>query len=147
MKEPDSARDPSDVVDKMLARLKRVEPPLETRVASREAVAAELARLAERRRVRGLPCWQRTIAVPWPVVAATIVVFVTLSILSFRSSHSPTEMTRTDLPTNREERAQPKEDRIRIVSEMTTEYYESTYLCGIGPLRSETRYLLEEHER
>ena len=147
MNDPESPSGPSDMVDTVWASLRRIEPPLETRVASRKAVAAELVRIAERRRVGRLPFWQRTVAVPWPAAGATMAVLVTLSILSFRSGVGPLDMSRSDLPKDREQTEQPREDRIRIVSEMTTEYHESTYLCGIGPLRSETRYLFEKHER
>lgn len=73
MNEPlDALPEPGDdpEFDELIAPLKRLEPPLETRVANRVAVAAELRALGNANRQRRLPWWRRSISIPLPIAAS-----------------------------------------------------------------------------
>lgn len=148
MSDRHSDRDLNDqTIEQILSRLKQLEPPLESRVANREAVAAELARMTEKRRERALPFWRRTVSVPWPVAAAVLAMLVALSLLPLRSSHNVQPVASTPaVDRNDPESVQRIENKVKPASKTPTlAYYETTtYMCGIGPLRSEAKYIFEE---
>lgn len=132
-------------IERLFSSLRQLEPPLESRVAHRAAVAAEITRLTRRRRERALPFWRRTVVLPWP--AAAVAVLIMISLMSFQSSRrvSPTG-TSGVVQEEIEPVDQPISTEVTSVAKTPTlAYHETTtYLCGIGPLRSEAKYILEE---
>lgn len=149
MNDHPSDRDPGyQTIEQLLSHLKQVEPPLESRVANRAAVAAEITRITARRREQVLPFWLRPVAIPWPVAATVLATLVTLSLMSFRSGRqvlpvaAPSTIGQED-----GESVDPliPHEVTPFTKTPTLAYYETTtYLCGIGQLRSEAKYLLEE---
>ena len=135
-------------IEQLLSRLKQLEPPLESRVANRAAVAAEITRMTEQCRERTLPFWRRTVVIPWPVAAAVLAMLVTLSLMSFRSDRHVPPVAGTSAVGQEEGEAvdQRIQNEVTPVSRTPTLAYHTTttYLCGIGQLRSDAKYILEE---
>jgi len=122
-----------------LSRLRQLEPPPETRIANRAAVAAALDAWHAARRQHQLPWWRRSIAVPVPVAASVAVVAALALASSFRggAEQLPPQVGEPDKQSSIVERA-PR-------SRAELKYYETeTYLCGIGRVSSESHYSLEE---
>jgi hypothetical protein len=136
----DSLPEPSDdpMLDEALSHLKRLEPPLETRIANRKAVAAALAEQNAANQQGPLPWWRRSIAVPVPVAAsvAALVAFVLVSGIrdwQERPMHA-------DGPTKQSSIAKRTQN-----ARGELKFYETeTYLCGIGRVSSESHYSIEE---
>src|SRR5689334_4244864 len=68
----ESLPEPDDdtLLEEMLSNLKRLEPPLETRIANRQAVSAALSAFEAVKRPRELPWWRRSVSIPVPFAAA-----------------------------------------------------------------------------
>ena len=135
------------LLDEALSRLKRLEPPLETRIANRMAVAAELGSLSTVNRQRVLPWWRRSISVPVPVAASLAVLAAFALASSFRpwQERPPVYVAAPVQPA--EGAADARGEKPTIAqrapdAQAELKYYETeTYLCGIGRLKSESGYL------
>lgn len=125
--------------------LKQLTPPLEMRIANREAVAIELSQALRARRTRRA-FWRRTIELPWPIVAATIAILFGLSasvvrlngLSNERTIHVHANPKNASAPSN----ATPSDDGIA----RRASRHSMTYLCGIGTLRTEVQICPEENE-
>jgi hypothetical protein len=151
----DSLPEPDDdpTLDEAISLLKRLEPPLETRIANRMAVAAELSSLSGLNRQRHLPWWRRSVSIPVPF-AASLVVLAAFSLqLGVRSWHkqlakrvtAPVQLTEGPSPSR-----SYKTEIVRPVRDVHSvlKYYETeTYLCGIGRVNSESFYSIKEQDR
>ena len=150
----DSLSDDGDdrSLEEFLSHVKRVEPPLESRVEIRTAVAVELCRLATGNRSRPLAWWRRTVAVPVPLALSLAALLLTTSVLQWnsrRGSVPPSVDAASaarragrvgDMP---HEHAPVARHALNLPP--AVEYYETeTYLCGIGRLSSQTMYLIKE---
>lgn len=137
----ESLREPGDdpILDEVLSHLKRLEPPLETRVANRLAVAAALGELSAVKQRSQLPWWRRSIAVPVPV-AASVLLLTTLAVsANFRGGREqlPLQVSEQDKQSSIVRRAPRSREVLKF-------YETETYLCGIGRVSSESHYSLEE---
>jgi hypothetical protein len=137
----ESLPEPGDepILDEALSHLKRLQPPLESRIANRAAVATALDELNAVKQRSQLPWWRRSIAVPVPV-AASVLLLTTLAVsANFRGG-------REQLPLQVSEQDKQSSIAQRVPrSRAELKYYETeTYLCGIGRVSSESHYSLEE---
>ena len=148
MNHPESTNSPDErELDEFWDCLKQIEPPLETRIASRDAVASELAQASKRRRRQGVPFWWRTMEIPWPVVAATIAILVGLSASHIRLNAVSNEGTHQDYASVEDALESPvRETASDPDTKRPASRQSMTYLCGIGTLRTETKYFPEELE-
>src|SRR5437868_804055 len=145
---PEADDDP--LLAEIISHLKRLEPPLETRVANRVAVAAELSRLLDANRKQRLPWWRRSIAIPVPLAASLLVLaaLVLPSILRDRQKQPAMHADAPDHPENgaADSRIEnPGKAKRTQAGQVVMRYYETeTYLCGVGRVNSEIRYFIEE---
>lgn len=143
-------------IDELFGRIKQIGPPLEARMANREAVAAELEKLKHNEPVKVVPLWRRSVAIPAPVLAASIVLLVYLATISSKNV-STTTVGLVDQTVDNEILVSPLNDGVenvamelavpkRVLSaSVQVEHRGSTvYLCGIGPIRTESRSFVEE---
>jgi hypothetical protein len=136
----------------LLSCLKQIELPMETRLANRAAIAAELFRLASVTSGRRLPWWKRTIAVPVPLVLGMALLIAAAFLFPWVQRREPAVAVAGSHDTrSRAVRPDPvKPERHPDVTDVTDElpvleYYETeTYLCGIGQLTSRSGYLIKE---
>jgi hypothetical protein len=148
----DSFPEPGDdpILDELLSHLKRLEPPVETRIANRMAIAAELSSLRTVNQQRHLPWWRRSVSIPAPLAACLVLLtaFVLLSRFHGSEKRLPTEVVAPVQPM--EAAADVKGEQAAIAKQTSDrhavlEYYETeTYLCGIGRLNSESGYFIKE---
>jgi hypothetical protein len=151
MTEHDRPLSPDDDVEpeKLFETLKNLEPPLEARAAFRIAVASELARSYQASCSQLKPWWRRSVSIPVPVAMALGILVVAglwWSPSRFQrndlvktnaapehsvSSHSSVE---PQLASNCQDVANPTFRR----------YVSNTYLCGLGPISTETHFDFEE---
>jgi len=136
----------------LLSPLKGLEPPLEGRVANRQAIAAALSaedRWAEpiARQTSRQPWWRRTVAVPVPL-AIGLAVLMMLSLFSSIQGWRPrpvkAPVDERDIAANsmNDKKATPK---TIVSSSATVRFSESeTYLCGIGRISGETTYVFKD---
>ena len=151
--------DPRDSkIDELFNRLKQIEPPVRTRIAIREAVAAELEKLGDGEPATRRAVWQRSISVPIPVVAASVALILTFAALSFLPNDQATTLVDRDdqtvndnvvsLPNDGGENGGTNSSPLpspEPFATMQSAYHESSvYLCGIGQLRTESRHFFEE---
>lgn len=134
MNEPeDSMSSPNDeALDEMLGALKRLEPPLEARLANREAVANELQNLLAARCNRSLPWRRRWVSFPAPIAASflALAAWGALSlVLGIFVGPVPLAPANSSPQRAAERPAVPEH------------YQTETYLCGIGRVRTESGYL------
>lgn len=139
-------------VSEFLSVLRQVKAPPEGKVFYHTTVAAELARLVEVS-ASHVPWWRRSVRVPLPVVIAASALML-ISIWSAQSSRekdaepqvglpdekspgSDSNKTR-DLPGENPTHSTPKNE-FRMVIQNS-----GLYVRGIGPLSTETRYILQE---
>lgn len=148
----DSLPEPGDdpMLDEAFSFLKRLEPPLESRIANGLAIAAALSELNAMKQRRQLPWWRRSIAVPVPI-AACLLVLTTLAVAAnFRGERgqSPMHTGAPENPANSNPGARDKQSALARRSptpRAALKYYETeTYLCGIGRVSSESHYSIEE---
>jgi hypothetical protein len=136
----------------LLSPLKGLEPPLESRVANRQAVAAALSsedRWAEpiARQSSRQPWWRRTVAVPVPLaLGLAVLMALTLfsSIQGWRPRPVKAPVDQRDIAANpiNDKNAAPK---TIASSSATVRFSESeTYLCGIGRISGETTYVFKD---
>jgi hypothetical protein len=148
----DPLPEPGDdsMLGEMFSHLKRLEPPMETRIANRRAVAAELGALVAASEKRHVPWWRRTISIPVPVAACLAVLAALALTSSFRGEKepSPVRMAAPDQPAERAihapraktEVAKHTPDAQPVLEYRATE----TYLCGIGRVNWESGYFIKE---
>jgi len=143
--EPDDER----LLEKAFAVLKRMEPPLESRIANRRAVAAALGELSVGNPA-AQPWWQRSVAVPVPLAAAIVLLIAVLGYSSLRSGREPVkDVVTASSRSESESKAQPSEASAvaKSKSESLTKwkhYQSEVYLCGVGQVSSETYFGVEE---
>ncbi len=148
----DSFPEPGDdtILEELLSHLKRLEPPLETRIANRMAIAAELSSLRTVNQQRHLTWWRRSFSIPVPIAACLVVLtaFVLLSRFHGSQKRTPTDVT---APVQSVEAAANDKGEQAAIAKHTSdrhavlEYYETeTYLCGIGRLKSESGYSIKD---
>ena len=151
--------DPRDSkMDELFSRLRQIEPPIETKFANREAVAAELEKLAAVDPAKPIAFWKRSVSIPIPVVAASALLMLTFAAFSLRTDGQPAKIVDRDDQTVNDDVANPSNDgekngdteslrqpqRPESSSAQLAYHESSVYLCGIGPLRTESRYVFEE---
>jgi hypothetical protein len=141
----DSVAEPDDdaLLRATLECLKQIEPPLQARIASRIAVAAELGPW---RSANAFPWWRRSISVPIPVAASLLVAAALLLAVGMHGWARPTADATPDRPAERDTSAG---EATRAVAQgaprRALKYSETeTYLCGVGRLHSESRFSVEE---
>ncbi len=147
MKPDDGASRPDerDELDELWDGLKQMDPPLETRVAIRASVVRELARVSSQGSESSVPFLWRSVAIPWPVVAAAIALLLGLSASHFQGMAVTNQVNHHEDAKHEValEVANPKrparEPSTRLVTRQTM-----TYLCGIGTLHTETTHLPQE---
>ena len=145
---PESGDDP--LLEEIYSHLKRLEPPLETRVANRVAVAAELGRLLDASRKQRLPWWRRSISIPVPLAASLLALAALVLPSIYREGREQPAM-HVDAPVQPEKGAadrrieNPGKAKRTPAGQVVMKYYETeTYLCGVGRVSSETRYFIKE---
>ena len=143
------AEDPA--VDEAIAYLKRLEPPLETRINNRVVVADELKSLLG----AGQPCawWRRSISIPVPIAAGLAAVVALALSLNFRGGpeRSPVAVTQSDQRAQDPSGHAPETPQIVVPahSPQRVRQYRATetYLCGVGRLRFESGIFSKEQSR
>ncbi len=139
-------------VSEFLSVLQQVKASPEGKVFYHTTVAAELARLLEVP-ASHIPWWRRSVRVPLPVVVAASVLML-ISVWATQSSRTRDSEPRAGLPDEKtpgsdsdKTRDLPKENpphsapgnEFRMVIQNS-----GLYVRGIGPLSTETRYVLQE---
>ena len=145
----DSFSEPIDdpILEEMLASLKRLEPPLESRIANRMAIAAELSSLRMGNRPRYLPWWRRSISIPAPIAACLLVLGAYLLQARFHGGQQrlPVDFAAPMLPVERAADVQAVTAKHPSDAHAKLEYFATeTYLCGIGRLKSESGYFIKD---
>jgi hypothetical protein len=151
----DSPGEPSDDGNlvESLSMLRRLEPPLTSRIANRAVVIAELKAMEAAVVMQTLPWWRRSIAVPVPL-AASLLAIVVIGVPLITSAWS--DARRADAPIAPltvakkqpgylSERAPvasaPLKTAPRQTAAIARDYFVTeTYLCGVGRVRSHSRY-------
>jgi hypothetical protein len=133
---------PNDpLLDEAFSGLQRLQPPLESQVRNRAAVAQELSRLWTAKQKHSPSWWQRTIAVPVPL-AVGLAALIVISFFAEYRIGSPT-LAPQNLPHGSE-----MNEANLAAAHPELEYYETeTYLCGIGRLRSTSGYSIREENQ
>lgn len=122
-----------------LASLRQLEPSQESRLQNRIALANELQRRGAVRTNR-LPWWRRSISVPIPIAAAAVVLLLAATIWTRgRSANSTPQNIALHPPANAT--SSP-------IAPPSFAYFETeTYLCGIGRLKSDHGYVIQEQNQ
>jgi hypothetical protein len=137
-------------LEELLAPLKHLEPPLEARIANRQAVSAALCSLQAVNRQSQLPWWRRSVVIPVPLAAALSLVMAVALYASFRNwQEQPALVVATPAqPTKAMAAAGGNETVVAMPTadaHPTWKHYETeTYLCGVGRVNSESYYVLKE---
>lgn len=148
--DPHSPADSDIETFQLLALLKQVNPPLEARVNFRMTIARELARLQEVSRRPEETWWKRSINVPLPLafgLALSILLTVVVWLRQPPSRNVPRNDSAFAPPRHSRASDVPPKDLSTLAAspEDALELYVSnTYLCGVGPLSTESRYVLQE---
>jgi hypothetical protein len=145
---PEWGDDP--LLEEIFSQLRRLDPPLETRVANHMAIAAELSRLLDAKRSQQLPWWRRSISIPVPLAASLLVLTALVLSASYRgwqerlTSHvaAPDRSAESDATADGEKAvfAMHKPN----AHEVSKHYETETYLCGFGRVNSESYYFIKE---
>jgi hypothetical protein len=136
-------------LEEAFAVLRRLEPPLESRIANRRAVAAALGELSIVNPA-AKSWWRRSVPVPVPLAAAIGLLMAVLLYSSFRPGREPakdvvTASSRSVTETKAEPSVAPPAARSKAESLAKWKHYQSeVYLCGVGQLSSEAYYGVEE---
>jgi hypothetical protein len=141
------------LLDEVFSQLRRIELPSEAKILNRQVVMDELAHLQATGQNLVAPWWRRTIMVPVPLavcltVAAGLMLFWILfenlvaPAVQFVAPHQPDQQS-AHMPSTSAVVTTPAVNTRPVV-----EYYETeTYLCGIGRLKSESGYLIQEENQ
>lgn len=136
----DSLPEPNDdsLLEEMLSPLKRLEPPLEARVANRRAVSAALSSFQAVNRQSHLPWWHRSVSIPVPFAAALALL---VAVAFYASSRNWQEQSAITIAAP----GQPAVATPRADAQPTWKHYETeTYLCGVGRISSESYFAIKE---
>jgi hypothetical protein len=123
-----------------LATLKQLEPSLASRLQNRLAVANELHKQSGAAATKDLRWWRRSISIPIPIAAASIILLLGATIWSFvRPANSAPQSVATPAPLKAAN---------SLLAEPAVAYFETgTYLCGIGRLKSDYGYFIQEQKQ
>ncbi|HZZ29416.1 MAG TPA: hypothetical protein VFE46_15570 [Pirellulales bacterium] len=141
------------LLEEAFSRLQQWEPPLESRVRNRLAVTAELERLRTSAQKQSLPWWRRTIAVPVPVAAGLAALAAILLLAVFRAqseaSIAPPAAANQSMQSTQHTSAEGAVaiDHSATSSPVMQSFETETYLCGIGRLKLETGYRIQEENQ
>lgn len=151
MKPDDSTEPDDDQADilETLSVLRQIKSPTGATVRYRTIVDLELA-LLPAARAPATPWWKRSVRVPLPVAVAASI-FVLFSTWTAQMSRQNDSIATPDVqrqppltnsddthPDSEPSRTSPQEPYELAIS------VSSTYLCGVGPLSTETRYVIKE---
>jgi hypothetical protein len=142
MMEPDDfSQEPEqdEVLERLLAPLRQVEPSLHARVRNRMAIADALRRQREIEQKRSRPWWSRRVSIPVPIAAALLIAAGLALMMSYRGIWTT--------PSARMAAREQAADRGPFVpaDRRGIAYHETeTYLCGFGRLKSESGYFIQE---
>ena len=149
---PDHSIEPDDDqadISEMLSVLRRIKSPPEATVYYRTIVDSELAQLrVPRDPVQ--PWWKRSVRVPLPVVmAASILLLFSMWMtqVSRLSDSTATPSVQRQPPLTNSDDTHLDSEPSRTSPQKTHELAISVsgiYLCGVGPLSTETRYVIKE---
>jgi len=147
----DSSPEPNDdrLLEKMLFPLKRLEPPLEARIANRQAVAAALSSPSAVNQQRHLPWWHRSVSIPVPFAAALVLLMAATFCASFRNWQQPSAPLVAAPGQAAKNTATAGGNRVVLGQPvpnayLTSKNYETeTYLCGVGRVSSESYYVIK----
>ena len=142
-------------VSEFLSVLRKVKAPPEGKAICQATVAAELARRLEAPASQ-VPWWRRSVRVPLPVVIAASALML-ISVWAAQSSRNKDSEPQAGLPGEKSPGGDsykthdlPQEnpthsapgDEFRMVIQNS-----GLYVRGIGPLSTETRYVLQEFDQ
>lgn len=146
MNEPREHRQELDVdpaVEAALSPLRSIEPTAVARVRNRDAVAAALDELKQQKTVRKVPWWQRSISVPVPIAACALLLISLLVVAELQGkSELPKPVPAAEITSPSAPPADTPVENPPLVYRET-----STYVCGIGELRSTRGYFFKEQNR
>ena len=152
----DALPEPDDdaMLEESLSHLKHIEPPLETRIGNRMAIAGELSSLLTTNRRRRLHWWRRSISVPLPIAASLLVMLGALTLQSVflgGRERSPLPMAARDHSAGHAADVHRETTAVAMSASdphPVLEYRVSeTYVCGICRLKSESGYFIKEQNR
>ena len=135
----DALPEPNDdpLLAEVLSHLKRLEPPLETRIANRQAVSVALSSFHAVNRERHLPWWRRSISIPVPIAVALVLLLAVALYANLRS-----QPAKEAIAVNSNTATLPKST---ADTRQAVKYYETeTYLCGVGRVSSESYYVVKD---
>jgi len=141
--EHDSSPQPNDdrLLAEMLSPLKGLEPPLETRIANRQAISTALSSFPAINQQRNLPWWRRSILIPVPLAAALVLLLAVMGYANVRSWRAPPAAV-VAAPSHRAAQAASKTSTAQAPN--ISHYQSDIYLCGVGLLSSESYYAVKE---
>jgi|GEM_PF-7095001 len=156
MNKPDPHEPTGRDVEESLKRLREIEPPHESSILNRETVADEIAKanaMSSMLAPKPDPIWRRSVGVPMPVFVAATALLVLLSVAQFRSGQgnepTPSQPTRKGTGNSSQLEQSTGLAKVQQTKQNTPSYYRSqseVYVCGVGTLRTETRYIEKESE-
>lgn len=123
-----------------LATLKQLEPSLASRLQNRLAIANQLHQRQSAIGRKPSVWWRRSISIPIPIAAAAVLLLVRATIWNLiRPANSAPQTAATQAPTK--DASSPSE--LPAIA-----YFETgTYLCGIGRLKSDYGYFIQEQKQ
>lgn len=133
------------------AQLRRLEPSISARLANRAAVAAELRALEAAAPGQQQPWWRRSISVPLPLAASLLaIVAITAPMsakawLEARQPDGPPTVTAHEYPQNHPTTGDSRSAERRQATGRSGYSVTETYLCGVGPINSNSRYSQTEN--
>ena len=142
MNNDDRMQEPLDdaFFETSLAALRKLEPSLESRLQNRIALANELQRRCGAPGTNRSPWWRRSISVPIPVAAAAVVLLLAAIIWTrARSANSTPQNVALHPPVNA--------TSLPIAPPAFAYFETETYLCGIGRLKSDHGYVIQEQNQ
>jgi hypothetical protein len=137
-------------LEEVLSSLKRLEPPLEARIANRQAVSAALSSMPAASQQRHLPWWRRTVSIPVPLATALGLLVAVATYSSIRNWQQRSAVHVAAPALSVDKTATAHGNSTAIVQPMATAqsslkfYGTETYLCGVGRVSSESYYVIKE---
>jgi hypothetical protein len=144
---PSPAPNDDKQLEEMLAPLIHIEPPLEARIANRQAVSAALHSFHVLNEQRHLPWWCRSISIPVPLAAALTLLMAFSLYSSFHNWQQPSvpliaAPNKASAPAGSNSAA--KLPAVANQQPVVTHYETEMYLCGVGRVTSESYYAIKE---
>lgn len=133
------------------AHLRRLKPSMAARLANRAAVAAELRAIEAADVLRERPWWRRSISVPMPVAAsllALLTITAPMSAVAWLEARQADGAPAAGANENPQNHSATGDSRIvapRQAAEAPGYSVSETYLCGVGPINSNSRYSQTEN--